>query len=151
MFPFENRREWHSKTGYLHLVEAIEGHTDRLAEPYREILDRRAARLRVAVTARAVLFALINIGLIATGVAWVASVLPVASELGTLVRHIARAMTGVSVILTVFLLVLLRYLGQLQADIVAAIALGTGTPVDDEASPDVDQEVLDDDLADGQA
>jgi hypothetical protein len=138
MFPFESRWSWHAKTGYLHLVEAIDGHTDRFAQPYRKILEKRAARLRVAVTARAVAFVLLNVGLIATGVTWIASVLPALAEFEGLVRRMARALTGFSVLMTVTLLLLLRYLGQVQADIIAAIALGTGVRTNDHEA-DVDE------------
>lgn len=126
MFPFDSRFSWHTKTGYLHLVEAIKGHTDRFAEPYQTVLQARAKRTRWAVTLRGVVLVLLNLGLIATGVAWLATVLPILADIRSVVGTFARALTGLSLLLSGMFLLITRYLGQLQADIVAAMALGTG-------------------------
>lgn len=128
MFPYHSRLTWHARTGYLHLVEAIEDHTKDFTSPFSEILERRADRIRAGLKVRLGVLVLLNLGLLATGFAWIATILPVATEVRELVQSIAQALTGVSILLTGAFLVISRYLGQLQADIVAAMALGTGWP-----------------------
>lgn len=126
MFPFHSRLGWHAKTGYLHLVEAIDDHMHDFASPYSEILEKRADRLRFAVRIRLFFIVLLNVGFIVTAAAWIASVVPAFEEAREAVQQLARLTTGITFAFTGAFLVLSRYLGQLQADIIAAIALGTG-------------------------
>lgn len=140
MFPYESWFAWHSKTGYLHLVEAIEDQTDRFAEPYQGVLERRARRMRAGVTIRGVVLVFLNLGLLATAIAWIASVLPGLADLRAFVSQLARALTGISLLFTGLFVLITRYLGQLQADMVAAMALGTGGPGDPGPSPEPSDE-----------
>lgn len=133
MFPFHSRLGWHAKTGYLHLVEAIEDHMQDFASPYSEILEERADRIRVGVTVRFFVIVLLNIGFVVTAAAWIASVVPALEELREVIQRLARLTTGITFVFTAAFLVISRYLGQLQADIIAAIALGTGWQEDSPA------------------
>lgn len=131
MFPFESRWRWVLHSGYLHLVEAIEERMDLFHEPYRSILERRARGLRVAVSARTVVLVLLNIGIIARIATEVLAFLPAVETTGT-ISAIATSLTALSLVFTGLFLLLSRYLGQLQADAVACMALGTpgAPPVD---------------------
>jgi len=126
MFPFHSRLRWHAKTGYLHLVEAIDDHLQDVASPYSEILEKRADRLRVAVRVRFVVIILLNIGLVVTAAACIASVIPALEELRGVIQRMARLTTGITFVFTGLFVIITRYLGQLQADVSAAVALGTG-------------------------
>ncbi|PSG97766.1 hypothetical protein BRD56_03780 [Thermoplasmatales archaeon SW_10_69_26] len=133
MFPFHSRLGWHAKTGYLHLVEAIDDHMQDFASPYSEVLEQRAESLRLAVRVRLFVILLLNIGFIVTAAAWIASVLPPLAGVRELTQRLARATTGITVVFTGLFVIISRYLGQLQADIIAAIALGTGWQEDSAA------------------
>lgn len=126
MFPYHSRFWWHARTGYLHLVEAIDDHMHDFASPYSEVLEKRADRLRVAVRVRLIVLIFLNVGFVVTSAAWIASVVPGLAEARALVQQVARLTTGLTFVFTGAFLILSRYLGQLQADIIAAIALGTG-------------------------
>lgn len=129
MFPFESRWAWLRHPGYLHLVEAIESSIDRYEEPYRTILKRRAGQLQFGVRVRGVVLFFLNIGLLATAFAWLGTVVPIAGEVKALVETIAKALTGFSLLLTALFVIMSRFLGQLQADVIASMALGTGGPI----------------------
>lgn len=137
MFPFHSRWEWYAKTGYLHLVEAIEDHLKDFASPYSEVLERRADGIRYALKVRLVVLVLLNIGLVVTAAAWIASVVPGVGELRELIQRLARLTTGLTFVFTGLFVLISRYLGQLQADIIAAIALGTGWHEESEAHRDM--------------
>lgn len=125
MFPFASRWRWWSSPGYLHLVEAIESHIDEFEDPFRKVLRNRARRIRIALNVRLVVLVLLNIGLVATGLAWAARVLPGLAEAQGWLTTLAGSLTGISVVLTLVFLLVSRYLGQLQADVVASMVLGT--------------------------
>lgn len=126
MFPYHTSLGWHAKTGYLHLVEAIDDHMQDFASPYSEVLEKRADRIRLAVRVRLIVLIFLNIGFVVTAAAWIASVVPALADARELVQQVARLTTGLTFLFTGAFLVLSRYLGQLQADVVAAMALGTG-------------------------
>lgn len=129
MFPFESRWRWVLKTGYLHLAEAIEDRLDVFHEPYRSILKSRAKGLQVAVSARALILVLLNVGVVVMIAAWVAALFPELGWARAWLSTLAGSLTGLSLLFTVFFLLITRYLGQLQADVIACMALGTpGAP-----------------------
>lgn len=115
------------------MVEAIEERMNLFHEPYRSILERRARGLRVAVSARTVVLVLLNIGIIARIATEVIAYLP-AWEPAGVISTVATSLTAFSLVFTGLFLLLSRYLGQLQANVIACMALGTP------GAPPLDQE-----------
>ncbi len=125
MFPFESRWRWLFSTGYLHLVEAIREHMESFEEPFDEILRDRAKKTERALRVRAGVMVLLNLGLIATTIAWVSRFVPILGDVETVASTLAASLTGLSLLMTALYLVISRYLGQLQADMISSMALGT--------------------------
>lgn len=126
MFPFESRWRWWTSPGYLHLVEAVEDRLDDFQEPFRAILSNRAKRMKIALNARLAVLVLLNIGIAASALVWAARFgVPGLAEARGWLDTVARSLTGFSVALTVVFLLISRYLGQLQADLLASMVLGS--------------------------
>ena len=133
MFPFERRWQWFARNRYAHLFTAIHGHLEDFHEPYRSVLRDRARKMRVAMPVRTALVFLLNIGILATTAAGVLNVLGLLEPFQPLLTSIARASAGTSLAFLALVLLATRYLGQLEADMVAAMALGApGNPVPDD-------------------
>lgn len=125
MFPFQSRWQWLLNSGYAHIVEATEDQIDLFQDPYKDILEDRAKKMERALRARGVVLVLVNLGIIAAVVAWFALFVPEAGRLEALFSTLAGSLTGISIVFTALWLLLTRYLGQLQADMIASMALGT--------------------------
>lgn len=141
MFPFESRWRWLFSTGYLHVVEAIREHTNEFREPYRQILEDRADRIKRTLRLRVAVILLLNLGIITTILAWAAQFFPALSGIRSLVNTVAGSFAGLSLVLTGVFLLITRYLGQLQADIISSMALGTpsGPILDEQARARLDE------------
>jgi hypothetical protein len=123
MFPFPSRWQWWRAPGYLHLVEALEEHVEDYDQPFRGILRNRGRRIRLALNLRTGVLVLLNLSLLGTALAWGARVVPGLAEARYWIR-VAGSLTGLTAATTVAYLLLVRYLGQLQADLLAIMLLG---------------------------
>ncbi len=126
MFPYESRWGWLTRTGYLHLAEAIAEKSHAFQQPYQSVLERRAQGIRVALKVRLVVIVLLNLGILMSVLASAAQVFPALGEAQGLLAPVAGLVSGIVVVaLTMMYFLIARYLGQLQADIIACLALGT--------------------------
>lgn len=128
MFPFENRFQWIWNNRQVHFIEITHDHLDRVQEPYQAVVALRTAAMRRWLRIRAVLFALLYFGLIASVAGWVLDRIPDVPFLRDsldIINSIARTLTGV---FTVAVILVLRYIGQLEADIIGCLAVGTLPP-----------------------
>lgn len=128
MFPYRNRFQWVRNNRQAHFIEITHDHLHRVQEPYQAVAALRTAAMRKWLKVRAVLFALLYFGLIASVAGFILDQLPDAPFLEAsldLVNSIARTLTGV---FTVALALVIRYIGQLEADIIGCLAVGTEPP-----------------------
>lgn len=128
MFPFTNRFQWHWRNRQYHLIAVTHDHLHRIDAPYRAVVALRTAALKRWLRVRAVLFALLYFGIIASVAGWLLDRVPDTAFLSTsldTINSVVRTMTGA---FTVVLLVTMRHLGQLEADLIGCLAVGTIPP-----------------------
>ncbi len=124
MFPFESSWRWYWKTGYLHLVEAVEDNLDEFEEPYRSILEKRAKGLKVAVAARATIIGLVVVATLLAALGGAAALLPGWAAQYGVAAIVTAVLALVVTFSSIFFIIVSRFLGQLQADVLACMALG---------------------------
>ncbi len=125
MFPYDNWWRWYIGGRHAHLIEATEEHLDVFQDPYRSVLKDRAGRMRWALKVRLFFMVLLNLGLIATAAAWVATFVEGMAEIEAGLKQVASIAGAGTLLLTGLWLLATRYLGQLEADMVASMTLGS--------------------------
>lgn len=145
MFPYDRWWHWYIGGRHAHLIEATEEHLDTFHEPYRSVLKDRAVRMRWALKARLFVMVLLNLGLIATAVAWLATVVEGLADLESGLKQVASVAGASTLALTGLWLLATRYLGQLEADMVASMTLGSPGAPAPSAEDRLEIEALEDD------
>ena len=119
MYPYRNRMRWIVAGRYAHLLKAL----DRRRNLQDSVLEARLEAMRVWGRVRMVVIILLSIGLLATTVAWIARFMPAFEAAVEAIVRIATTASYLSGALTLTYLFLTRLLGQLEADILALLAL----------------------------
>lgn len=124
VYPFDNRRQWILKNRFNHYTEATRDHLHGFPEPYRSVLHRRATSMERWARVRAVLFLLLNLGVVSTATAAILSQIPAADALQNILQPVLRWLGSLTALFGLLFLITMRILGQLEADLVSAMAIG---------------------------
>lgn len=124
MFPYEGRLEWHFSHPALHLVHAVETRLDWFAEPFRFTAVQRARHLRRALKVRLLFLALLSPTVIATVLGLVVRVLPAFEDVIRVLDQLLSIAGALSLVFGVLFLLVNRYAGQLERDLIACLAVG---------------------------
>lgn len=110
----------------MHLVEATDRHLDDLAQPYRAVARDRATSVPRWLKVRLALLLLLSPSLVATVGAMVLSWFPGTADAAQALDFVARLAGAASLALAGAFLLVSRHIGQMERDLVACLALGTG-------------------------
>lgn len=118
MRPYSNKWQWNLKSRPHHLIDGLLPAAKQLKGAVHQAFLVRAGMMLRALKARAVVLGLLYLGVIASGLVWVASILPVFAPAAELTRGIAQLLSGISALLVGIYLLVGRRIGQLEADLV---------------------------------
>ncbi len=123
MYPYRNRTRWIMASRYGHLVHALDKRRRFMQD---SLLDSRIKSMRWWNRVRFVVSLILSIGLIATGAAALARLLPGSASTIAAVQTIFALSGAAAGLMTLAYIFLTRLLSQLEVDIFTIITLEHG-------------------------
>lgn len=124
MYPFDTKWRWLVKNRFRHYTRATRDHLGQFPEPYRTVLRARAAAMERWATIRAVFFTLMNLGIVSTAATLLLDLLPTTAGVETVLQGLLGWLGSLTALFALLFFVSMRVLGQLEADLVSALAVG---------------------------
>lgn len=126
MYPFESRRRWLMAGRSAHLIEASRPLWAGGSDAMSQILARRARHLAIWLRVRLGLILLLSPGLVATLMGAIARRLEILEPIAEALDVLFVIAGSISLLLSLLFLVVTRTIGQLEADLIAAMIQVTG-------------------------
>ncbi len=124
MYPFQSRARWLVANRYLHLIEALERQFGADKVEAHPILGSRVRSIRNLLRVRSAVFLLLYMHLIAASASVLLRRIPESEAAISALNSIAALTSALAFVLAAAILLLGRFLGQHEIDILAYLALG---------------------------
>ncbi len=123
MYPFRNRARWLVANRYLHLIEALEQDLGPKVVDQHPMLGKRVRSIRNLLRVRNAVFLLLYMHLVAASASVLLARVPESEGAISLLNSVAALTSALAFVLAAALLLLGRFLGQHEMDILTYLIL----------------------------